>query len=132
MLFIMILALQEASGPLHNVSACLDAAFGTDEGAYEPVKLCFWTAPMTIPCIVLGQLLLLGLSHAHTIIGFSLLASIGAIVSYLFLLGACSDFYSLDLVLISCQLFLAVLLEASMLPGCAHIVVVWLLQMKCT
>jgi hypothetical protein len=44
-------------------------------------------------------------------------------------------FYSLDLVLISCQLFLAVLLEASMLPGpigCAHIVVVWLLQMKCT
>jgi len=55
--------------------------------------------------------------------------------SYLFLVGTCSDFYSLDLVLISCQLFLAGLLEASMLPGpigCAHIVVVWLLQMKCT
>ena len=49
--------------------------------------------------------------------------------------GACSGFYSLDLVLISCQLFLAVLLEASMLPGpigCAHIVVVWLLRMKCS
>ncbi len=90
---------------------------------------------MTMPCIVLGQLLLLGLSHAHTIIGFSPSASIGAIVSYLFLVGACSDFYSLDLVLISCQLFLAGLLEACMLPGpigCAHIVVVWLLQMKCT
>ena len=39
---------------------------------------------MTMPCIVLGQLLLLGLSHAHTIIGLSLLASTGAIVSYLF------------------------------------------------
>jgi hypothetical protein len=88
-----------------------------------------------MPCIVLGQLLLLGLSHAHTIIGLSLSASIGAIVSYLFLVGACDDFYSLDLVFVSCQLFLAVLLEASMLPGpigCAHIVVVWLLQMKCT
>ena len=35
----------------------------------------------------------------------------------------CSDFYGLDLVLIGCQLFLAVLLEASMLPGpmgCTH------------
>jgi len=90
---------------------------------------------MTMPCIVLGQLLLLGLSHAHTIIGLSLLASVGVTVSYLFLVGACSDFYSLGLVLISCQLFLTVLLKASMLPGpigCAHIVVVWLLQMKCT
>ncbi len=47
------------------------------------------------------QLLLSGLSHANTIIGLSLLASIGAIVSYLFLVGACSDFYSLDLVLIA-------------------------------
>jgi len=37
---------------------------------------------MTMPCIVLGRLLLLGLSHAHTIIGLSLLAGIGAIVSY--------------------------------------------------
>ena len=63
---------------------------------------------MTVPCIVLGQLLLSGLSHAHTIIGLNLLASIGAIVSYLFLVGACSDFCSLDLVLISCQLFLGV------------------------
>jgi len=82
---------------------------------------------MTMPCIVLGQLLLLGLSHAHTIIGLSLLAGIGAIVSYLFLVGACSGFYSLDLVLISCKSFLAVLLGAGMLPGpvgCAHIVVV--------
>ncbi len=88
-----------------------------------------------MPCIVLGLLLLVGLSYAHTIIGLSLLASVGAIVSYLFLVGACSDFYSLGLVLFSCQLFLTVLLEASMLPGpigCAHIVAVWLLQMKCT
>jgi len=46
---------------------------------------------MTMPCIVRGQLLLLGLSHAHAIIGLRLLASIGAIVSYLFLVGACSD-----------------------------------------
>ncbi len=38
-------------------------------------------------------------------------------------------------VLISCQLFLAVLLGANMLPGLvgsAHFVVVWLLQMICT
>ena len=66
-----------------------------------------WTAPMTMPCMVLGQLLLLGLLHAHTIVGLSLLASIGAIVSYLFLVGACSGFCWLDLVLISCHSFLA-------------------------
>jgi hypothetical protein len=90
---------------------------------------------MIMPCIVLGRPLLLGLSHAHTITGSGLLASIGGIVSCLFLVGACSGFYNLDLVLISCHLFLAVLLGASMLPGLvgsAHIVVVWLLQMKCT
>ncbi len=58
---------------------------------------------MTMPCIVLGQLILLGLAHAHTFIGLSLLASIGAIKSNLFLLGACSCFCSLDLALISCQ-----------------------------
>ncbi len=89
---------------------------------------------MAMPCIVLGQLLLLGLLHAHTIIGLSLLTSIGAIVSYLFLVGACSGFCSLGLVLFNCQ-FLVVLLGASMLPGpigCVHIVVVMLSQMKCT
>ncbi len=32
---------------------------------------------MTMPCIVLGQPLLLGLSHAYTIIGLGLLASVG-------------------------------------------------------
>ena len=60
---------------------------------------------MTMPCIVLGQPLLLGFSHAHTIIGLGLSASVGGIVSCLFLVGACSSFYSQDLVLISCQLF---------------------------
>ncbi len=40
---------------------------------------------MTMPCVVLGQPLLLGLWHAHTIIGSGLLASIGGIVSCLFL-----------------------------------------------
>ena len=90
---------------------------------------------MTMPCVVLGQPLLLGLSHAHTIIGSGLLASIGGIVSCLFLVGACRGFYSLNLVLISCQLFLAVSLGASMLPGLvgsARLVVVWLLQKKFT
>ncbi len=90
---------------------------------------------MTMPRIVLGQPLLLGLSHAHTIIGSSLLARVDSTVSYLFLVGACSNFCSLDLVLTSCQLCLAVLLGASLLPGlvgCAHIVVAWLLQMNCT
>ncbi len=69
---------------------------------------------------------------AHTIIGLRLLASIGGPVTYLFLVDACSAFCTSDLVLIDCQLYLAVLLGASMLPGpvgCAHIVVVWLLQM---
>ena len=50
----------------------------------------------------------------------------------LFLEGACSGFYSLDLALISCQLFLGVLLVLSEPVGSAHIVVVWLLQMSCT
>ncbi len=64
------------------------------------------------------------------------LASVGSCstVSYLFSADACSAFYSSDLVLINCQLYLAVLLGVSMLPevvGCAHIVVVWLLQMSC-
>ncbi len=30
MFLITMPTLQQASGPLHNVSACLDAAFGTD------------------------------------------------------------------------------------------------------
>ncbi len=59
---------------------------------------------MTMPCIVLGQPRLLGLLHAHIIIGLDLLARIGGTVSYLFLVGACSTFCSSDLVLINCQL----------------------------
>ncbi len=72
--------------------------------------------------------------HAHTIIGLNLSGSVGGIVNCLFPVGTCSSFYSLDCVLVSCQLFLAVLLGASMLPehvGSAH-VVVGLLQIKCT
>jgi len=77
----------------------------------------------------------LGLLHVHTTIGLDLLASIGGIVSCLFLVGACSGFFSLGWALISCQLFSGVLLGVSMLPeprGSAHIVVVWLWQMSCT
>ncbi len=48
---------------------------------------------ITMPCVVLGQPLLLGLSRAHTIIGLGLSASVGGIVSCLFLVGACSGFY---------------------------------------
>ena len=90
---------------------------------------------MAMPCIVLERYLLLGLLHAHTTIGLDLSASIGGIVSCLFLVGACSGFYRLDLALISCQLVLTVLLGANVLPGpvgSAHIVVVWLLQMNYT
>ena len=61
--------------------------------------------------------------------------STGGIVSCLFLVGACSGFYSLGWALINCQSFWGVLLGVSMLPesiGSAHIVVVWLLQMNCT
>ena len=80
-------------------------------------------------------LLLLGLWHVHTTIGLDLLAGTGGIVSCLFLVGACSGFYSLGWALINCQSFSGVLLGVSMLPepiGSAHIVVVWLLQMNCT
>ena len=56
-----------------------------------------WAAPMTMSCIVPEQPILLGLLHVHTTIGLNLLASIGGIVSYLFLVGACSGFYSLGL-----------------------------------
>ena len=94
-----------------------------------------WAASMTMSCIVPEQPLLLELLHVHTTIGLNLLASIGGIVSCLFLVGACSGFYSLGWALISCQLFSDVLLGVSMLPepiGSAHIVVVWLLQTNCT
>ena len=90
---------------------------------------------MTMPCIVPEQPLLLGLLHVRTTIGLNLLASIGGIVSCLFLVGACSGFFSLDWALINCQLFLDVLLGVSMLPepiDSALIVVLWLLQMRCT
>ena len=93
---------------------------------------------MTMPGIVPEQPLLLGLLHVHTTIGLDLLASIGEIVSCLFLetdlVGACSGFYSLGCALISCQLFSDVLLGVSMLPepiGSARIMVGWLLQMNC-
>ena len=85
-----------------------------------------------MPCIVLEQPLRWGLLHAHTTIGLDLFASIGNIVGCLFLVGAYSGFYSLDLALISCRLFLGVLLVLSEPVGSAHIVVVWLLQMSCT
>ena len=97
---------------------------------------------MTMPCIVPEQPLLLGLLHVHicvyTPIGLDL---IGGIVSCLFLVGACSGFFSklfrlpAQWALINCQLFSDVFLGVSMLPeplGFAHIVVVWLLQMNCT
>ena len=90
---------------------------------------------MTIPCIVAEQPCLLGLLLVHTTIGFDLLASIGGTVSCLFLVGACSGFYSLGWALISWQLFSDVLLGVSTLSepiGSAHIVVAWLLQMNCT
>ncbi len=45
---------------------------------------------MTMPYIVPEQPLLLGLMHVHTTIGLDLLASIGGIVSCLFLVGACN------------------------------------------
>jgi len=86
-----------------------------------------WAEPMTMPCIVPDQPLLLGLLHVYTTIGLDLSASVGGIVSCLFLVGACSGFFSLGWALINCQLFLDVLLGVSMLPepiGSAHIVVV--------
>ena len=94
-----------------------------------------WAAPMTMPCIVPEQPLLLGLLHVHTTIGLDVLAGTSGIVSCLFLVGACSGFYNLGWALINCQLFSGVLQAVSMLPepiGFAHIVVVWLLQMNCT
>ena len=84
-----------------------------------------------MPCIVPEQPLLLGLLHVHTTIGLDLLASIGGIVSCLFLVGACSGFFSLGWALINCQLFPDVLLGLSTLQepiGSAHIVVVWLFR----
>ena len=86
---------------------------------------------MTMPCTVVGQPLLLGLSHAHNIITpVSLSASVGMADG--FLVGACSSCYILHLVL-GCQLILTVMLWANMFPGLvvpAHVVVVWLLQVN--
>ena len=79
--------------------------------------------------------MLWGLLHASTTIGLaSWRGSLGGIVRYPGLVDACSSccFCSLDLVLITCQFFLAVLLGLRLLPGllgCAHIMVLWLLQM---
>ena len=91
-----------------------------------------WAAPMTMSCFVLEQPLLWGLLHAHTTIALDILASIGGIVGCLFLVGACSGFYSLHLALISRQSFLGVLLVFPGPVGSAHIVVVRLLQLNCT
>ena len=126
-----------------SIAACLQSVgqpmpFGRDGvPILQLLKPCvsIWAAPMTMPCIVPGQPLLWGLWHVHTTIGLDLLAGTGGIVSCLFLVGACSGFYSLGWALINCQSFLGVLLGVSMLPGpigSAHIVVVWLLQMNCT
>ena len=68
---------------------------------------------MTKHCIVPEQPLLLGLLHVHTTIDLDLLASIGGIVSCMFLVGACSGFYSLGWALINCRLFLDVLLGSA-------------------
>ena len=65
---------------------------------------------MTMPCVVPEQPLLLGWWHVHTTIGLDLLAGTGGIVSCLFLVGACSGFYSLGWALINCQSFSGVLL----------------------
>ena len=61
---------------------------------------------MTMPCIVPGQPLLLGLWHVHTTIGLDLLAGTGGIVSCMFLVGACSGFYSLGWALIKLPIVL--------------------------
>ncbi len=85
--------------------------------------------------LVPEQPLLLGLLHVHTTIGLDRLAGIGGFLSCLFLVGACSGFFSTGWAVIKCQLFSGVLLGVSMLPepiGSAHIVVLWLLQMNCT
>ena len=72
-----------------------------------------WAAPMTMPCIVPEQPLLLGLLHVHTTIGLDLSVDTGGIVSCLFLVGACSGFYSLGWALINCQLFSGVFLGSA-------------------
>ena len=52
-----------------------------------------------MPCIVLGQPHLLGLSVALTITGLELLASVGGTVNFLYLVGVCSGSYSSGLAL---------------------------------
>ena len=72
------------------------------------------------------------MSHAHAIICLHLAASIGGIVSCLFLVGACRVLYKIRL---GSPIVLGRLLGDSMLPGLlgsARIAVVWLLQMKST
>ena len=57
-----------------------------------------------MPCIVLGQPHLLGLSVALTITGLDLLASVGGTVNFLYLVGVCSGSYSSGLALTICLL----------------------------
>ena len=47
-----------------------------------------------MPCIVLGQPHLLGLSVALTVTALDLLASVGGTVNFLYLVGICSGSYS--------------------------------------
>ncbi len=68
---------------------------------------------MTMPCIAQGQPLLLGLLNAHITIDLKHVASIGGIVSCLFLVGACGGLHSYT----SCQLPLFVASFCWMLPG---------------
>ena len=72
--------------------------------------------------------MLLGLLHAHPIIGLGLLASAGTTVT------ACAWYVHASLSIVqTCSDHLPVLLDrllgGRLLPGCVHIVVVWLLQM---
>ena len=75
------------------------------------------------------------MSDAPIITGLSLLASIGGIVSYLFLVDACNAFCGSGMGLTICLLLLVDLPGASMLPGLlgyAHTVGVLLLPMSYT
>ena len=88
-----------------------------------------------MPCIVLGQPHLLGLSVAlsDTITGLHLLASVGGIVNFLYLVGVCSGSYSSGLALTICLLLLVGFQGTNMLQGLtvyAHTVEALLLLMN--
>ena len=86
-----------------------------------------------VPCIVLGQPHLLGLSVALTITGLDLLASVGGTVNFLYLVGVCSGSYSSGFALTICLLLLVGFQETNMLQGLtvyAHTVEALLLLMN--